>query len=190
VLINNAGVASAGLIESESLEQWQWVIDINLLGHVRVTKACLPLLQNSQAADRTVINIASQAGLTAGPGMASYCVTKAAMVSLSESMYLEFSAENIHVSVVCPAFFDTNLNQSLRSSDPKMEEVVTKLIKKSGVSADEIAAKVYKAVAAKKFLVITHKSGLKAYRMKRFLPIDRYLSIVKKRIQKYQKKRD
>lgn len=188
MLINNAGVASAGKIESESMEQWQWVLDINLLGHVRVTKACLPLLRNSQAADRAVINIASQAGLTAGPGMASYCVTKAAMVSLSETMHLEFAAENIHVAVVCPAFFDTNLNQSLRSSDPEMQALVTKLIKKSGVSAAEIADKVVTAVAAKKFMVVTHKDGRKAYRLKRFLPIERYLNIVKKRMQKYTKK--
>lgn len=188
MLINNAGVASAGAIESETLEQWQWVLDINLLGHVRVTKACLPLLRNSEAADKTVINIASQAGLTAGPGMASYSVTKAAMVSFSESMYLEFSADNIHVAVVCPAFFDTNLNQSLRSSDPKMQALVTKLIKKSGVSASEIADTVFNQVAAKKFMIITHKDGRKAYRLKRFLPMERYLNIVKKRMQQYMNK--
>jgi len=188
MLINNAGVASAGKIESETLEQWQWVLDINLLGHVRTTKACLPLLRNSEAADKTIINIASQAGLTAAPGMASYCVTKAAMVSLSETMHLELSVEGIHVAVVCPAFFDTNLNQSLRSSDEKMQAVVTKLIKKSGVSANEIAEKVFDAVNKKKFMIVTHKDGLKAYRLKRFLSMERYLDIVKKRTAKFLEK--
>ncbi len=190
MLINNAGVATAGKIESETLEQWQWVIDINLLGHVRMTKACLPLLRNSEAANKTIINIASQAGLTAAPGMASYCVTKAAMVSLSETMHLEFSEENIHVAVVCPAFFDTNLNQSLRSSDPKMQSLVTKLIKKSGVSAEQIADKIFDAVVAKKFMIVTHKDGLAAYRLKRFLSMERYLKIVKKRMAKFAKKDD
>jgi len=188
MLINNAGVASAGSIDSETMEQWQWVIGINILGQVRVTKACLPLIRNSEAADRSVVNIASQAGLTAAPNMSSYCVTKAAVVSLSESLHLELAAENIHVAVVCPAFFDTNLNQSLRSSDPKMQALVTKMIKKSGVSAAEIADKVFHAVNAKKFLVVTHKSGRNAYRLKRFLSMERYLNIVKKRIQKYKKK--
>jgi len=190
VLINNAGVATAGKFESETLEQWQWVVDINLLGHVRMTKACLPLLRNSEAADKTIINIASQAGLTAAPGMTSYCVTKAAMVSLSETLHLELSTEGIHVSVVCPAFFDTNLNQSLRSSDAKMQAVVTKLIKKSGVSADEIATKVFDAVGAKKFMVVTHKDGRAAYRLKRFLSMERYLNIVKKRTEKFVKKKN
>ncbi len=188
MLINNAGVASAGKIDSETMDQWQWVIDINLLGQVRMTKACLPLLRNSEAANKTIINIASQAGLTAAPGMASYCVTKAAMVSLSETMHLELSAEGIHVAVVCPAFFDTNLNTSLRSSDEKMQEVVTKMIKKSGVSAEEIANKVFDAVNQKKFMIVTHKDGRKAYRLKRFLSMERYLNIVKKRTAKYLKK--
>ena len=91
MLINNAGVATAGKLESESMEQWQWVIDINLLGHVRMTKACLPLLRNSQSADKDIINIASQAGLTTAPGMGSYSVTKAAMVSYSETAHLELA---------------------------------------------------------------------------------------------------
>jgi NAD(P)-dependent dehydrogenase (short-subunit alcohol dehydrogenase family) len=181
VLINNAGVASAGKIDSETIEQWRWVLDINVLGQVRMTKACLPLLVNSEAADKTIINIASQAGLTAAPGMASYCVTKAAMVSLSETMSLEFAEHGIHVAVVCPAFFETNLNQSLRSSDPSMQAVVTKLIKTSGVSADEIASIVFDAVKKKKFLIVTHREGRRAYRMKRFLSMERYLKIVKKR---------
>lgn len=188
VLINNAGVASAGTTETETLEQWQWILDINLLGQVRITKACLPLIRNSEAADKTIINIASQAGLTPAPGMSSYCVTKAAMVSLSETMHLELAHDGIHVAVVCPAFFDTNLNQSLRTSDVKMQAVVTKLIKKSGVTADDVANKIFTAVEQKKFMIVTHKEGRKAYRLKRFLPMERYLNIVKKRTKKFVKK--
>ncbi len=187
-LINNAGVASAGQLEFESMEQWQWVLDINLLGHVRMTKAMLPLLRKSVNAQKDVINIASQAGITAAPGMGSYCVSKAAMVSYSETAHLELAAENIHVSVVCPAFFDTNLNKSLRSGDAKMQGVVDKMIKSSGVSADSIARKIIDGVTKRKFMILTHKQGIKAYRLKRFLPIERYLSMVKKRTSKYVKR--
>jgi len=187
VLINNAGVATAGNIESEALDQWQWVIDINVLGHVRMTKAMLPLLRHSSNSERSIINIASQAGLTSAPGMGSYSVTKAAMVSFSETAYLELTHEGIHVSAVCPAFFDTNLNTSLRTTDAGMHHVVNKLIKKSGVSADDIAQKVISGVKARKFLIITHKEGLKAYRLKRFLPIERYLRIVVKQTKKFVK---
>lgn len=188
VLINNAGVASAGSIESERLDQWQWVLDINLLGQVRMTKAMLPLLRKSDAVERDIINIASQAGITPAPGMGSYSVTKAAMVSFAETAHLELAHEGIHVSAVCPSFFDTNLNQSLRSDDAGMQAVVTKMIKKSGVSADAIAEQILAKVKARKFLIVTHKEGRKAYRLKRFLPIERYLKIVKNRTKKFVKK--
>lgn len=188
MLINNAGVATAGQLEYESMEQWQWVLDINLLGHVRMTKGMLPLLRKSTGAEKDIINIASQAGITSAPGMGSYCVSKAAMVSLSETSHLELAPEGIHVSVVCPAFFDTNLNKSLRSGDQKMQNVVDKMIKKSGITADSIADKVVAGVSARKYMILTHKEGIKAHRLKRFLPIERYLAMVKKRTAKYVKK--
>ncbi|MFT4629749.1 MAG: NAD(P)-dependent dehydrogenase (short-subunit alcohol dehydrogenase family) [Dinoroseobacter sp.] len=185
LLVNNAGVATAGMLEFESMEQWQRVLDINVLGHVRMTKAFLPLLKASTAPDKSVINIASQAGLTPAPGMGSYSVSKAAMISYSETAYLELAHAGIHVSVVCPAFFNTNLNTSLRSDQPGMNETVSKLIKKSGVTADTIAEQIFNHVADRKFMLITHKDGRSAHRLKRFLPIDRYLKIMKNRTKKF-----
>lgn len=188
LLINNAGVATAGSVDSESLEQWQWVFDINLFGHVRMTKAFLPLLRSSHTAQRAIVNIASQAGLTPAPSMGSYSATKSAMVSLSETTYLELVHEDIHVSVVCPSFFDTNLNASLRSDDADMQATVDRFIKKSDVSADSIAAQIVDGVNARKFMILTHKDGIRAYLLKRFLPIDRYLKIMKERTKRLVKK--
>lgn len=189
VLVNNAGVATAGSIESESLEQWQWVIDVNVIGQVRMTKAMLPLLRKNRADQRNIINIASQAGITAGPGMGSYCVTKAAVVSFSETAHLELAEEGIHVSVACPAFFNTNLNRSLRSDDPGMQSVVDKMIKKSVITADEIAQKIIDRVAEGKFMIVTHKEGRRAFRLKRYLPIERYLKIILARMAKYKQRK-
>jgi len=62
------------------------------------------------------------------------------------------------------------------------------MIKKSGVSADSIADKVFAGVSARKFMILTHKQGIQAHRLKRFLPIERYLAMVKKRTAKYLKK--
>ncbi len=189
MLVNNAGVATAGSLDSESLEQWQWVLDINVIGQVRMTKAMLPLLRNSNSSERDIVNIASQAGITPAPGMGSYSLSKAGMVSYSETAHLELAHEGIHVSVACPAFFDTNLAESLRSDDDGMHSALNKMIKKSGVTADEIANKIHAAVTARKFKIVTHKEGLKAHRLKRFLPIEVYLNIVKKRTKKFVKKR-
>ncbi len=187
VLINNAGVATAGTLEYESIEQWQWVIDINVLGHVRMTKAFVPLMKANNSADKAIINIASQAGITTAPGMGSYSVSKAAIVSFSETIYLELASSGIHVSAVCPAFFETNLNTSLRSDQPGMDVAVTKMIKDSGVGADEIADIIFRQVADKKFMIITHKEGRSTHRLKRYLPIDKYLQMMLKRTKKFTK---
>lgn len=189
ILINNAGVATAGLVPFESLEDWQWVMNINVLGHVRMTKKMLPLIDKSNIEFRAIINTASQAGITPGPGMGSYCASKAAMVSFSETLYLEQVHNGVHVSVVCPAFFDTNLNTSLRTNQPGMENAVNKLVKNSGISADDIADKVFTQTADKQFMIITHADGRKAYRLKRFLPMKRYLNMVKKQTAKFVKPR-
>lgn len=66
--------------------------------------------------------------------------------------------------------------------------MVTKLIKQSGISADDTAAKLFDAVAKKTFMIITDKSGRNAYRLKRYLSMEMYLNIVKKRMAKFTKK--
>jgi len=190
MLINNAGVATGGSLESESLEQWQWVLDINVLGQVRMTKAMLPLLRDSSAPEKDIVNIASQAGITPVPGMGSYSLSKAALVSYSETAHLELVHEGIHVSVACPSFFDTNLGDSLRSDDDAMHTTLNKLIAKSGITAAEIADKIQTAVAARKFLIVTHSDGRKAHYLKRFLPIERYLKIVAGQTKKFVQKRE
>lgn len=189
ILINNAGVATAGLVPFESMQDWEWVMNINLLGHVRVTKALLPLIDKSNTESRAIINIASQAGLTTMPGLGSYCASKAAMVSFSETLFLEQVHNGVHVSVVCPAFFDTNLNTSLRTNQPGMENVVNKLVKNSGITADAIADIVFTQSEAKEFLIVTHAESRKANRLKRFLPVNWYLNMVKKKTAKFTKPR-
>jgi NAD(P)-dependent dehydrogenase (short-subunit alcohol dehydrogenase family) len=103
VVINNAGVAAAGGIADYELPDWEWILDINLLGVVRGCKVFTPLFRR-QGGGR-FINIASMAGLMNLPKMAPYNASKAAVISLSETLAYELAADNIKVSVVCPSFF-------------------------------------------------------------------------------------
>lgn len=114
ILINNAGVATAGSFETESIEQWQWILDINLLGIVRGCQTFAPLFK--QQGHGQIINISSQAGITHMPCMGSYNAVKAAVIAFSETLRLELAADNIQVSVVCPSFFRTNLDKSMRTA--------------------------------------------------------------------------
>jgi len=182
VLINNAGVASAGALQEEPLEQWQWVMNVNVFGAVRVLQAFLPLLQQSRG---YVLNVASQAGITTVPLLGSYAASKAAMVSFSETMRLELMDDHIGVSVLCPGFFKTNLDESLRSGNPGMKSVVTKLLNRATISAEEVADKAYLAVQQQQFLILTHPEGKRVNLLKRIMP-GLYLRVMEKHTRKFR----
>ena len=172
-VFNNAGVASGGSLLDESIEQWQWVFDINVLGMVRVSRALLPLMREQGGG--YFINIASQAGLTPIPYMGSYNAVKAAVVSFSETMKLELAPDNIDVSVVCPSFFKTNLDESMRSTNPASHKMLNKFFAKADMMKEEVAESIYQQVNKKQFLILTHKLGKRAFLLKKLLPTQRYI---------------
>ncbi|WP_034349354.1 SDR family oxidoreductase [Noviherbaspirillum massiliense] len=178
IVVNNAGVATAGELSGETIEQWQWILNINLLGVVRGCQVFAPLFK-AQGSGRFV-NIASMAGLVHPPAMGSYNASKAAVVALSETLHLELAHDGIGVTVVCPSFFRTNLNESLRSSDPNAAVVMEKLFRKARITAPEIADRIFDAVRANRFLVLPHADDRKAYLMKCYAPVRTYLNIMAK----------
>jgi NAD(P)-dependent dehydrogenase (short-subunit alcohol dehydrogenase family) len=183
VLINNAGVATGGALEFEDIEQWQWVLNINLLGMVRMSQIFVPLLTKQPTSQ--MINIASQAGITPIPYMGSYNASKAAVVSFSETMYLELAKLGVHVSVACPSFFATNLDESMRSKQPGAQALVSKLLTRSSVTAGDVAAIIVNRANAGDFMILSHKEGRLAYRLKRYLPTKRYLKMMLKKLQHF-----
>ncbi|ULQ48205.1 SDR family oxidoreductase [Flagellatimonas centrodinii] len=181
VLINNAGVATAGTTVDASLEQWRWIIDINLLGCVRGVRALAPLMTAQR--DGHIVNIASFAGVANPPAMASYNATKAAVISLSETLRFEMSAFEVGVSVACPSFFKTRLMETSQAqareaspaeaSDapaPQMGKIVTRLMDKASVTAEDVADDILGAVLDNRFLVITHPDARRQYHLKRLAP--------------------
>jgi len=166
VLVNNAGIASGGRIDVASLEEWQRVIDINLLGVVRGCRTFTPLLKRQGSGH--LVNTASLAGLVHPPGMASYNAVKAGVVAVSETLHFELAPYGITTSVVCPSFFRTNLAASLAGSDTLLETIARRLIDRSPTSADEIAAEVLKGVDAGRPVILTDKPGRRAVLAKRF----------------------
>ncbi len=175
VLVNNAGVATAGTVEDAPIEQWQWVFDINLMGCVRGSRAAIPLLKQGGAGH--IVNIASFAGIANPPAMASYNAAKAAVISLSETLRFELYP-NIGVSVACPSFFKTDLLNSGRGqvsedthdSAPQMMSIVGRLMEKATVSAQDVAGDIVNAVASGEFLVISHADARMLARLKRLSP--------------------
>ncbi|KEZ77743.1 SDR family oxidoreductase [Salinisphaera hydrothermalis] len=167
VFVNNAGVASSGTVADTPQADWDWITNINLMGVVRGCRAALPAIRASRG---HIVNTASFAAIANAPGMASYNVTKAGVLSLSETLRAEERHHGVNVTVACPAFFSTNLMESFRSTTPGREVLVEKLMARSGVTADDVAGQIFDAVAAGRFLVLTHRDTRWQYRLKRLQP--------------------
>lgn len=178
VVVNNAGVAGAGRIEDIPLDDWAWILDINLLGVVRGCRVFTPVFKRQGRGH--FVNVASMAGLLDVPLMSSYNATKAAVVSLSETLHNELADAGIGVTVVCPSFFKTNLHESTRTDDPGLQVVLQRLLESSNLSADDIADMIFRAVAARRFYLLPHVKGRRTWRLKRLLPRDTYTALARK----------
>jgi NAD(P)-dependent dehydrogenase (short-subunit alcohol dehydrogenase family) len=183
-LINNAGVASSGDIDDLPLKDFQWTVDVNLMGVVKGCYFFAPLLKKQGG---YIVNVASMAGLLHVPGMSAYNVSKAAVVALSETLCAELESYGVKVSVLCPAFFQTNLTKNMRATHQGGIKVANRLMEKSSISAADIAAKVYKESLAGKFHILTHMRENMFWRLKRFLP-KIYMMQIKRTGKKMHKK--
>lgn len=181
VLINNAGVATAGVLGETPLEDWQWVLDIDLMGVVR---GCHQFVGRFRSQGHGhIINVASFAGLAGAPAIASYGTAKAGVVGLSEMLRAELALAGVEVSVLCPAFVKTQLTDTMRAPDSSYGERVQRWMAKSGVGADDVADIVLGAVRRPKFMLLTHRDTRWMYRFKRYFP-ELYFRMMMKQMRK------
>ena len=130
-----------------------------------------------------VVNTASFAGLAGAPGIMSYGVSKAAVVALSEQLRVELHDKGIGVSVLCPAFFRTNLLESWQGA-PRLKAFAARQMEISGDTLDGVADRVFAAVERGDFLVLPTRREPMRWRLKRWLPelyFRKLLSLVKAR---------
>ena len=180
VVINNAGVAQMGGIAETTLDDWRWAVDINLLGVVRGCRVFAPLLRTQGGGQ--LVNIASMAGLVHMPNAAAYNATKAAVVALSETLQLELEPDGIRVSVVCPAFFRTDLARNMRAANPQLEGMTKRLVERARIGADEIAERIFAGIERGDPHILTHPEARRFWRLKRMLPYRWYLALMRRQL--------
>jgi NAD(P)-dependent dehydrogenase (short-subunit alcohol dehydrogenase family) len=170
VICNNAGVGGGGVIASQTLKDWKWIIDVNLWGVVHGLHSFLPLLLANPDGGH-VVNTASMAGLSAWPGIGPYNATKYAVVGLSETLAIELAGSPVGVSVLCPGVVNTNIFTSqrnrpvaLKNERPNVEaRKVNGTIRISdGLEPSVVADRVLDAIVADRFWIITHPELLEA----------------------------
>ena len=142
VLVNNAGIGATGTVEDNPYEEWRRVLDVNLLGVVRTTRAALPHLRRSGSA--AIVNTCSIAATAGLPNRALYSATKGALLSLTLAMAADHVREGIRVNCVTPGTVDTPWVRRLLEGAPdaRAELAALRARQPSGrlVSAEEVAA--------------------------------------------------
>jgi NAD(P)-dependent dehydrogenase (short-subunit alcohol dehydrogenase family) len=141
VLVNNAGIGAAGTVEDNPDEEWHHVYDVNVVGMVRMARACLPALRSSKAA--AIVNTCSVAATAGLPQRALYSASKGAVLALTMAMAADHVGEGIRVNCVCPGTADTPWIGRLlgAAEDPEAERVALNARQPMGrlVSATEVA---------------------------------------------------
>ena len=178
ILVNNAGVAAAGNVEDTSMDDWAWVLDIDLMGVVRGCHQFAAMMKRQRAGH--IVNIASFAGLAGLPFVAAYGVAKAGVVALSEALRSEMQPFGVGVTVVCPAFVKTGLLETFRETKQGTRARVNRWMDSSGITSEKVAREIEMAVKGNKFLLLTHDKTRSAWRMKRWFP-ERYYKLLAKR---------
>lgn len=175
VMINNAGVAGGGSMMEVSLEDWRWIIDINVMGVVHGTRAAIPHLQRNGSG--LLINVASAAAFASAPGMISYNATKAAVVSISETLVNELRPIGTQVSVVMPTFFRSSLLETLRGPEYARQQA-NEAMEKSAYPVTQAARDLLTESADGRTYIVLPKSARMMWRMKRWMPL-RFLDQVR-----------
>jgi NAD(P)-dependent dehydrogenase (short-subunit alcohol dehydrogenase family) len=153
VLHSNAGIGHAANIEQTTVEDWQRVIGVNLLGMAFVVQAFVPRML-AQGGRSSIVNTASMAGLVAAPQMAPYSASKFGVVGMSESLNAELAPQGIHVCAVCPGIIDTPITRSaiMRGEPAERREKAISFYERRGASPDVVAEAVVEAVRKRKVI--------------------------------------
>ena len=179
-VFNNAGVGAGGLIWENSVQDWEWVLGVNVMGVVHGVRLFTPMMLAAAKADPAyqghIVNTASMAGLLNAPNMGIYNVSKHAVVSLSETLYQDLAlvTDQIGASVLCPFFVPTGITQSHRnrpealrtgSSKPTQSQLIgqamsDKAVSSGKVTAAEVAQMVFNAIAANQFYIYSHPKAI------------------------------
>ena len=177
-VFNNAGVGAGGLVWENTVQDWEWVLGVNLWGVIHGVRLFTPLMlaaaQKDPAYRGHIVNTASMAGLLTPPNMGIYNVSKHAVVALSETLYQDLSlvTDQVGASVLCPYFVPTGIHQSernrpaqLAAAKPTRSQLIgqamsDKAVSSGKVTAAEVAQKVFDAVATNQFYIYSHPKAL------------------------------
>jgi len=177
-VFNNAGVGAGGLVWENTVQDWEWLLGVNLWGVIHGVRLFTPMMLEAAKQDPHyqghIVNTASMAGLLTPPNMGIYNVTKHAVVSLTETLYqdLKLVSDQVSASVLCPYFVPTGINSSERNRPEGLkpqaltqsqiigQAMSDKAVSSGKVSAAQVAQMVFDAIHADQFYIYSHPKAL------------------------------
>jgi NAD(P)-dependent dehydrogenase (short-subunit alcohol dehydrogenase family) len=180
LLFNNAGVNVVGPVWESSVKDWEWVLGVNLWGVIHGVRVFTPIML-AQRGPGHIVNTASVAGLVTPQLMGAYNVSKHAVVALSESLFhdLRVTGSELGVSVLCPAFVPTGINQSDRNRPTELGDpapptpgqqaaraALDKAVTSGRLTAAQVAEMTFEAIRAQRFYVVTHPKMMQSIELR------------------------
>jgi len=172
LLCNNAGVGAGSTAWESTVNDWQWVLGVNLWGVLHGIRVFLPIMLD-QGSEGYIVNTASIAGLISYTHDAAYHLTKHAIIALSEKLYydLAFREASVHISVLCPGMVNTRIMDGARNRPPELQvdrsdvEMTPEMVAayeyqrqaiEAGMSPDQVTDCMFEAIADNRFYILTH----------------------------------
>lgn len=172
LLVNNAGVAIAGGLLDTSLEDWDWIVGVNLRGVVHGCHAFAPAM--ARRGRGHVVIVSSAAGYTPAESLVAYCTTKFAVLGLAESLSDELRRSGVGVTAICPGIIDTPITRSaaLRGvyDAPGARELMVQRYQRRGYGPERVATGLLAAVQRGRVVAPVSPEAWVMYGLARFAP--------------------
>jgi NAD(P)-dependent dehydrogenase (short-subunit alcohol dehydrogenase family) len=168
VLVNNAGVGTGGKVGEVLMEEWRRVVDTDLWGVIYGCHCFIPRMKDRGAG--WIMNIASTGAFLVVPETAPYAVAKAGVLALTETMAPELAPFNIGVTVVCPSFVRTNIEDTMGCTEEWHRDILRAALECSGDSPDAVAARAVEGMLRGRLYVLPQATGRASWLFKRLAP--------------------
>jgi short-subunit dehydrogenase len=166
LLINNAGVAYYGSTEAMSQQQWNWLMGVNLLAPIQITRELLPSLL--ERPETHIVNMCSISGLVAGGRFAAYHTSKFGLVGFTEALRAEFGRRGLGVTAICPGPVLTKLYSAAASG--RADRSVPTPPKWLSTTPEHVASVTLRAIRRNRRQVLITPLAHLLYQLKRFAP--------------------
>jgi NAD(P)-dependent dehydrogenase (short-subunit alcohol dehydrogenase family) len=171
LLVNNAGVGLGATFLETPLEDWDWIVPINLMGVVHGCHIFVPAMVRRGRGGH-VVNLSSAAGYFANPSLAAYSATKFAVLGLSEALRTELRPSGIGVTAICPGLINTPItrNSRLRGDAVGQRERIVRLYERRNYGPDRVAQRILHAVQRNRAVMPVSAEAWVMWWLSRFTP--------------------